>query len=88
MSDTIENRILDILSEETEIDRDKLTLQTNLEEAGVDSLTMVEIIFKIEETFDITIPDPEDINEQFKDFRTPADVIALIQSLVNAKVPA
>ena len=85
MVEAIEEKVLGILSQNVSDGHTGLSLNTNLEEAGVDSLGMVEIIFELEEAFDIQVPDPEDINEQFRDFNTPADVIRLVESLIQKK---
>lgn len=85
MPDSVESAVIDILAKHVKIDRENLTLQTRLEEAGVDSLGLVEIIFQLEEKFDIRIPEAEDVEAQFKDFSTPADVVVLIQQLLKEK---
>lgn len=85
MTDNIEKKVIDILSHHVDEAHKPLSLNTPLEDAGLDSLGMVEIIFDLEEAFDIRVPDPEDINEQFKDFSTPNDVIKLVTSLVKEK---
>ncbi len=83
MSDSINNEVLDILSKHTQMERDKVSLETNLNSAGVDSLVMVEIIFNLEEQFDISIPDPEFIGNQKNQFETAADVVRVVESLIE-----
>ena len=69
MSDSVENIVLDVLAKHAQIDPDKLNLSTPLDNIGVDSLLMVEIIFDLEERFDISIPDPDFIGEQGPQFK-------------------
>jgi acyl carrier protein len=58
--------------------------QDNLrEDLGVDSLTMIELLFKIEEAFDLEIPD-EDLSK----FATVGDVIAYVEGRLDPAAPA
>ncbi len=83
MSEEINNVILDVLAKHTQIDREKVTLETRLNSVGVDSLLMVEIIFDLEERFDISIPDPEFVGQQNKQFETVADVVRVVKELIE-----
>ncbi len=64
MSDSISSEILDILVKHAGSGGDKITLETPLQFIGIDSLKMVEIIFDLEERFDISIPDPDYVGGQ------------------------
>ena len=56
-----------------------------LDELGFDSLKVVELIFDIEEKFDIEIP----INANYDiSAKTLADLIASVEDLVSAKAGA
>ena len=55
------------------------------EEAGIDSLSMIEIIFELEEAFDIAIPDPTTVEERVQTFKTPREVVAMVQSLIEER---
>lgn len=83
MSDTINNEVLDILAKHTQMEREQLTPDTPLDSIGVDSLTMVEIIYDLEELYDISIPDPDFIGEQNPQFRTAADVVRVVKELIE-----
>ena len=56
MLDDIETRIVSILAQQALIPESDITLNSNLNDLGLDSLSVVEIIFSLEEMFDITIP--------------------------------
>ena len=56
MLDDIEKIIVKILAQQALIPETNITLESNLNDLGLDSLSVVEIIFSLEETFDITIP--------------------------------
>ena len=77
--------IFDILLEHAEKKPDSIDASTSLESIGVESLAMVEIIFDLEEHFDITIPDPREIEGLGSDFKTAGDVITAVSGLIEEK---
>ena len=56
MNDDIEKKIISILAQQALIDEAKISLESTPADLSLDSLNIVEIIFSIEEMFDITIP--------------------------------
>lgn len=56
LEQTVDDRILDILAEQAMIDRSGIFLTSTLDDLGIDSVGLVEVIFSIEESFDITVP--------------------------------
>ena len=55
---TVEERVIDIVSEQLGVDNDKITRETSfVNDLGADSLDTVELVMELEEEFDITIPD-------------------------------
>ena len=55
---TVEERVIDIVSEQLGVDKDKITRETSfVNDLGADSLDTVELVMELEEEFDITIPD-------------------------------
>lgn len=52
MNDT-ENRLYDMLAKQLDIPREGLTLETTLEQIGLDSLATMEFMFEIEDNFKI-----------------------------------
>lgn len=54
----IQEKIIDILTKHTSIDRAAFTPDKNLKlDLGLDSLDVAEIVYELEETFHLTIPD-------------------------------
>ena len=50
--------IVDKLSEYLKVDKSKITMDTNIKtDLNADSLTVVELLFAMEQEYDITIPD-------------------------------
>ena len=79
---TTSEAVIEIVSNHTKVKREDITPATLLEDLAIDSLGMVEIIFELEERFDIEIPESGTIAERFKTFKTPSDIIAAVQELV------
>lgn len=73
--DEIEKTLIDIVRrEKKDIPDEKLTPETPLAEAGIDSLDALTILFAIEEEFHISIPDDE--ARSMKTFGDMVDSIA------------
>ena len=53
MSENVKNKIIKILSEQTLLDPSEIEENLSLEDLGIDSLALVEIVFSIEETFNV-----------------------------------
>ena len=56
MQDSIEKKIISILAQQALIDETQISLKSTPADLNLDSLSIVEIVFSIEETFDISIP--------------------------------
>lgn len=81
----VESDVLDIIAKQANIDRAKLTRDANLTELDIQSLDVVEIVFAIEEKFDITVPynanDPSGAAAGIS-FKSIGDVIDAVSKLV------
>jgi acyl carrier protein len=77
----IREKIFDIMAKEARIDRGTLTLETKLEDLKIESLDMVQILFGIEDAFDVYVPQDE---QNFK-LATLKDVVDGVTRLVAAK---
>ncbi|AEI93925.1 acyl carrier protein [Roseobacter litoralis] len=51
-----QDQVISIIAEHAVLDPADVSASSTLEELGIDSLGLVECIFAIEETFDITVP--------------------------------
>ncbi|MDB4694850.1 acyl carrier protein [bacterium] len=63
---TVEERVIDIVSEQLGVDKEKINRETSfVADLGADSLDTVELVMELEEEFDISIPDDkaEDIQK-------------------------
>lgn len=78
-SDTAEKTI-SVIADFKEIDRAKISIDTKLEELEMDSLDALNLVFELEEAFDVTIPD-----DQAFETMTVGDMVAGIEKLVEIK---
>ena len=68
-----------VLNEKYDVDREAISPEATLSELGLDSLTVVEVLFDVEDEFDIEVP------EERATFQTLAEAAALVEELVQAK---
>ena len=71
--------LADVLTEKYEVDPDAISPEATLTELGLDSLTIVELLFDVEDEFGIEVP------EERATFETLAEAAALVEELVQAK---
>ena len=69
----------EVLSEKYDVDPDMISPEATLTELGLDSLTIVELLFDVEDEFGIEVP------EERATFQTLAEAAALVDELVQAK---
>ncbi len=81
MGETVREQIIEIIAREAMVDVDALKMETTLEDLGVDSMGVVEAIFKIEEAFGITIPFNANTREGF-DFSSVGAIVNGVERLV------
>ena len=85
MTDTIKDKIKTILSEQTLMDPNEIADNLSLEEIGVDSLALVEIVFAIEETFNITIPfNANDPTNSSFDITNVNSIVTAVEGLIKS----
>lgn len=70
------NKVVTIVAQTLNIDKSAISPESSLEESGADSLDMLEIIMKFEETFNIEISD-----EEAEKIVTINDAVAKIEAL-------
>ena len=59
MSDELIERVRKVIATSKRIPEDRVTIDSAFEELGIDSMDAVEILFALENEFDISIPDDE-----------------------------
>ncbi len=80
----IKDRVIGIIAEQAVLEPSDVTLESTLEELGIDSLGVVESIFAIEEEFDISVPfNANAPTESDFDISSVASIIQGIENLVK-----
>ena len=83
MADTVREKVIEIIAEQAVLDVSDVRMDASLEELGIDSLGLVEAIFAIEETFDISVPfNANDPSETEFDISSVAAIVAAVEQLV------
>jgi acyl carrier protein len=78
---SVESDIFEIIAEKAAVEREKVVSGASLEELEIESLDVVEIIFAIEEKFDIHVP--FNANDQDLEFDTVGDVVKAVENLIK-----
>ncbi|MBC28052.1 MAG: acyl carrier protein [Rhodospirillaceae bacterium] len=76
-----EEDIYDIVADKADVDRVKLVRDARLDDLEIESLDIVEIIFAIEEKFDIQIP--YNANDAEMEFETVGQVVDAVQKVIE-----
>ena len=78
----IESDIFDIVATQAKVDRATLKRDTRLSELDLQSIDIIELIFAIEDKFDISVPySPSDLNSAGISFETIGNVIDAVERL-------
>ena len=80
----VKERVLEILTNHGQLAREDIVMSSTLESLGIDSVGVVEVIFAIEEEFDINIP--YNANETLSkrlDFSNVLSIVELVSELVR-----
>ncbi|WP_022703785.1 acyl carrier protein [Pseudorhodobacter ferrugineus] len=86
MTTSVEDKVLAILAEQAGLDVADVTLDSTLDSLGVDSLGVVEAIFAIEETFDISVPfNANAPQEGGFDLTSVGSIAAAVQGLIDSQ---
>ena len=83
MSEDLTQRVLNVIATVKRLPREKVATDSSFEELGIDSMDGVEILFALENEFDVTIPD-----EEAKSIRSIRQMVEGVQRLVAAKSDA
>ncbi|KRS14267.1 phosphopantetheine-binding protein [Roseovarius atlanticus] len=77
------DKVIEIIAEQAVLEPSDVTMDSTLEELGIDSLGLVESIFAIEEAFDISVPFNANAPEESDfDISSVASIVAGIEKLV------
>mgnify|MGYP000474896841 FL=1 len=79
MAENLFDIIVDKLSEYLKVDKSKITMDTNIKtDLNADSLTVVELLFAMEQEYNITIPD-----EVVDSLETVGDLVRYLETVIK-----
>lgn len=78
-----QDKVIAILAEQAILEPSDVSLDNSLDDLGIDSMALVEAIFSIEETFDITVPfNANEPSDSAFDVSTVASIVAAVDKLI------
>ncbi len=77
MSDELAEKVLSVIATSKRIPRERVTVDSTLEDLGMDSLDQLNLLFALESDFNISIPD-----EEAKSIRTVSEMVEGVRKLV------
>lgn len=80
MSDELIQRVLKVIATSRRLPLETVTIDSDFQQLGIDSMDAVEILFALENEFDISIPD-----EQVREVRNIRQMCEGVEKLVAAK---
>ncbi|MBU2936881.1 MULTISPECIES: phosphopantetheine-binding protein [Pacificibacter] len=83
MSDEIKTKIIAIIAEQAVLEPSDVRDDQDLDDLGIDSLGLVECIFAIEETFDISVPfNANEPDQSDFDISSVSAIVKAVQGLI------
>jgi acyl carrier protein len=82
MSDAVAEKVISTLASVKRIPANTITLETNLQDLGIDSLDVFTLLFELENAFKVSIPD-----DDVRSLRTVNDVVDGIKKILAAAPP-
>lgn len=84
MAQSVQEQIIEIIAEQAVLDPSEVALDQSLEDLGIDSLGLVESIFAIEETFDISVPfNANEPDQSDFDISSVTAIVAAVEALIK-----
>ena len=83
MTESVKDRVVAIIAEQAVLEVEDVKMDATLEDLGIDSLGLVESIFAIEETFDISVPfNANDPSASEFDISNVTSIIGAVEGVV------
>ena len=85
MGNSVKETVIEILAEQALLETKDVCDNSSLESLGIDSLALVEVIFSLEESFDITIPfNANDPSSKNFDISSVSSVVSAVESIIES----
>jgi acyl carrier protein len=79
MADSVAEKVLATLASVKHLPRERITLESSLQDLGFDSLDVITMLFELEKEFEISIPD-----EEARSVSSVRDIVAGVRKLLAA----
>ena len=81
MSDkSVEERVIRVFADFKKVPKEEITIDTTFDELGLDSLDGLNLVFELEEEFDLTIPD-----DRVSEMKGVRQAVEGVEALLEAK---
>ena len=75
----IQKKVTELIAEQVGLKSDEISLESSFEDLNIDSVGLVELVFSIEECFEINIPfeelEEQDLKEKFSTVQSLIEVV-------------
>lgn len=86
MTKSVADQVVAIIAEQAMIEPQEVSMDATLESLGIDSLGLVEAVFAIEESFDVSVPfNANEPAQSDFDITNVSTMIAAVEQLVAEK---
>jgi acyl carrier protein len=82
MADAVAEKVIATLASVKRIPAEKITMDSNLQELGIDSLDVFTLLFELENAFKISIPD-----DDVRSIKSVSDIVAGVEKILAAAPP-
>lgn len=82
-ADSLTEKVLQIIAETQRKELSQVSIDSSFEELGIDSMDGVNIIFALENEFNVNVPD-----EEVRNIRSVRDMVEGVRRLVESSTPA
>ncbi len=82
MPDEVADKVIATLASVKRIPAEKISMETNLQDLGIDSLDVFTLLFELENAFKISIPD-----DDVRSIRTVSDIVDGVKKILAAARP-
>ncbi len=79
-TDELEQKVIQLIAENQQIEADQITIDSTFEELGVDSFDGVNLLFAIESEFELSVSD-----EQAKQLRSVREMVNGVREMLAEK---
>ena len=85
MDNNVEKKVINILAQQALVEVEDIKLESTPDDLGLDSLGIVEVIFALEEEFDISIPFNANDKGENLDITNVSSIVKAIRNFIASK---